>query len=664
MTPAELREQLYRHGFAPLPLNGKRPPMEEWTKKGGAGSEEIKSWSVSYPHCVNTGILTASVPALDIDIMDEEAAASVEHLAREHFGERGKFLVRIGQAPKRAIPFTTTTPFKKITLNVTAPNGTKGKIEVLADGQQIAVHGEHPDVHTPYRWFGGELWEVSVSELPHVGEAEMRAFVTSAGAMLEDEHGYKIAGKAEQKNAGDSADEGGAEGKSWGDCVNSILEGEALHDSIVVLAAKLASAGTAATAAIGFLRALLGASRAPKDERWRQRYDSIPRAVHSARAKFAQAAGDEAAELQWYGKETATAARLWLVDGMLPETGLGLISGQWGTYKTFVAIDLAAEVMVGLQFIGAPVARRGGVLFLAAEGAGEIPIRLRAVLQAKHAHSERVPFAWAAGCPALIDAKSAQALAAIAHKAHMQMLAEFDLPLALIIIDTIGTAAGYAKNGDENDAAIAQGIMGRLAALARDTGTLVLGIDHFGKAVETGTRGSSAKEAAADVVLALLGDRAISGSVSNTRLAVRKLRAGASGSEYPFGVRPAEVETANGETAGSLVVDWGAGVSAPKAADDWGRGKSLKLLRRIIMSLLVDLGTEIRPWADGPVVRGLAVEAVRAEFFKQAFAEGDPKAKQHTRRMAFARAMEAANDRGLIAVREVSGTEYVWLCRE
>jgi ABC-type cobalamin/Fe3+-siderophores transport system ATPase subunit len=68
-------------------------------------------------------------------------------------------------------------------------------------------------------------------------------------------------------------------------------------------------------------------------------------------------------------------------------------------------------------------------------------------------------------------------------------------------------------------------------------GCFVPGIDHFGKAVETGTRGTSAKEAAADVVIAMLGDRSIAGEVSNTRLAMRKRRSGPAGEEYAFTAR-------------------------------------------------------------------------------------------------------------------------------
>ena len=85
--------------------------------------------------------------------------------------------------------------------------------------------------------------------------------------------------------------------------------------------------------------------------------------------------------------------------------------------------------------------------------------------------------------------------------------------------------------------------MTALRITSQRTGALVVGIDHFGKVLETGTRGSSAKEGAADVVIALLADRELSGGVKNTRLAVRKQRDGVSGFEIPFTARMAETGT-------------------------------------------------------------------------------------------------------------------------
>ena len=194
-------------------------------------------------------------------------------------------------------------------------------------------------------------------------------------------------------------------------------------------------------------------------------------------------------------------------------------------------------------FAGREVVRQGGVLFVAAEGAYEIPIRLKGVVEQKLRPAalasgtvdlENLPFAWIEDCPNLQDNGDFDRLVETAKQAAQNIRDQFDLPLALIVIDTL-SAAGSFK--DANDAAEGQRIMNRLGELSRQTGAFVLAVDHFGKAVETGTRGSSAKEAAADVVLALLADREINGTISNIRMALRKLRGGKVGTETPFDLR-------------------------------------------------------------------------------------------------------------------------------
>ena len=278
-------------------------------------------------------------------------------------------------------------------------------------------------------------------------------------------------------------------------------------------------------------------------------------------------------ELFWHGKEYNRELRSWLVKDLILETGQGLASGQWGTAKTFTVLDLAASVMTITPFAGREVVRQGGVLFVAAEGAYEIPIRLKGVVEEKLRPAalasgilgqatvdlESLPFAWIEDCLNLQDNGDFNKLVETAKQAAQNIRDQFDLPLALIVIDTL-SAVGNFK--DANDAAEGQRIMNRLAELSRQTGAFVLAVDHFGKAVETGTRGSSAKEAAADVVLALLADREINGTVSNLRMALRKLRGGKVGTETPFDLR---VVNMGFET--TCVVEWMADRAPPQ-----GRG--------------------------------------------------------------------------------------------
>jgi hypothetical protein len=236
------------------------------------------------------------------------------------------------------------------------------------------------------------------------------------------------------------------------------------------------------------------------------------------------------------------------------------------------------------------------------------------------------------------------------------------LPLVLIVIDTVISAAAFAKSGDENDSAIGAKLMAALGTISRDTGTFVLGIDHFGKVAETGTRGTSAKEDAADVVLALLATKSIAGEVTNPRLCVRKRRGGPAGIEHPFTPKVVTVgEDEDGEPITSLTIEFGT-TAAPAASSDGTWTRSLRTLRRILRTLLADAGEDLSPFAGGPMVRAVRLDLVRAEFYKQyVSADGDRAKKKTASRQAFHRAVTAAKDRGLVAVREVDGTDFVWL---
>jgi hypothetical protein len=302
MTDAQAyRHVLFNAGYYPLPLYGKEPPIygKNNPRKGLRGwhklqdtitDEVIDMWSKMWPDAINTGCLCRLMPTLDLDILNEEAARAIEDFVRERFEERGYILVRIGLPPKRAIPFRAAMgPFKGFTINLIAPNGSEGeKVEFKADGQQLVVSGIHPDTGQPYRWFGGELGQTPQSELPDIREDEARALVDDIVEVLIRDFGYKRAPSRPPKGTnGTRPHEGGGGGdRDWQSLFENIRTGRELHDSLCTLAAKLIACGTNSGAAINQLRALMEASNAPKDERWRARVREIPEAVDSAVAKY------------------------------------------------------------------------------------------------------------------------------------------------------------------------------------------------------------------------------------------------------------------------------------------------------------------------------------------------------------------------------------------
>jgi Bifunctional DNA primase/polymerase, N-terminal len=251
MSPvAELRNKLLCAGYSPIPVIGKRPASIGWQEKLVTNADEIKLWDRVFPQASNTGILTKVTPTIDIDILNPEAAVAIEELARERFEERGFFLVRIGKAPKRAVPLRTDVPFKKIAQSFVSPCSSESdpeKIELLGDGQQVVVFGTHKDTGKPYSWHGGEPGKIKRADLPYVSAEEAQKFIEDAERLLVSEFGYKAIAARKKKPNGQG--EGGGS-DDWAHLARAILEGAELHDSICAVAAKLVASGMAEGAAV------------------------------------------------------------------------------------------------------------------------------------------------------------------------------------------------------------------------------------------------------------------------------------------------------------------------------------------------------------------------------------------------------------------------------
>lgn len=348
---------------------------------------------------------------------------------------------------------------------------------------------------------------------------------------------------------------------------------------------------------------------------------------------------------------------------MLPQIGTALLSGQWGLYKTFALLDLGAAVITGSPFAGHRVVRRGGVLVYAAEGASTFPKRLKGLEQCGKLPEEPQPFAWESTCPPLLRPGAFAELERQTREVEKRMVETWNVPLVLIAVDTLVAAAGFK---DESAAAEAQAALNVLNELAKRFQCCVLGVDHFGKVVETGTRGSSAKEGAVDAVLALLGDRKLSGEVSNTRMAVRKLRDAESGKEIPFTTRELKLGTdRDGDPITTKTIEWDMSSTPSRPRKKSGWSKSLATLGRSLNVTLRDQGRLVRPFGmEGPEVHAVDRESLRIEFYKSVLVESESDAKRlEAKKKAFNRSLNAAAEAELIGAREVNGVDMVWLVK-
>jgi hypothetical protein len=203
----------------------------------------------------------------------------------------------------------------------------------------------------------------------------------------------------------------------------------------------------------------------------------------------------------------------------------------------------------------------------------------------------------------------------------------------MIIIDTIVVSAGYPQSEAESDTVVTQAVMNVLKEVAHQLNCFMLGVDHHGKNIAAGTRGSSAKEASVDLVLACLADRNQSGSVTNTRVAVRKCRGGPQGQEFDFTVRKVEdpARDEDGDPITTLVIEWSTGPTAPPPPKDpWQQCRradqqtAVTRLKRVLMAMLAEHGVDRPISPNGRTARMIDRQIVRTEFYAETAADGTP----------------------------------------
>lgn len=364
-----------------------------------------------------------------------------------------------------------------------------------------------------------------------------------------------------------------------------------------------------------------------------------------------------ASRLIWHGGTEFEPPR-WLVKNLLPASGVALLAGQFASGKTFVGVDLSVSCALGLSFLGRR-GKQGAVLWIAAEGSGEVDGRLRAALISKGRDPrENIPFAWTGCSVQLSKPDGIQWLEQTIREGARDAVARFAKPLVLVVIDTLAAAFGLQ---DENDNAEAARAMKVLADLGNAHGVLVLPVAHLGKNAEAGVRGASAYGAGADAILNVIanGDPT-TGKVTSRALALGKSRRGPTGPIGRFELVPVLLgQDEDGDAVTSCAVTLSEGrpeVVTPKTG---GRGDVA--FHDALNEALAEAGGDHRVRSSGPVVRAVALSIVRNEFDRR-YATGEKDARKQT--AALRQAWKRALDRSISirqAVCETLGSiEMIW----
>lgn len=182
----------------------------------------------------------------------------------------------------------------------------------------------------------------------------------------------------------------------------------------------------------------------------------------------------------------------WLIPGLLPAHGIGMLYGESGSYKSFLALDMALSLAFGIpgQWGAPPV--KNDVLFLAGEG----PVATAKKRWPAWMEWQNIEFRsdhrFFIGSEVPLYTDSA------AWENVKKDLAELKAKPALIVIDTM---TRLITGLDENSAKDASMVTKFMEQLARYYECFVLAIHHTGKDQNKGARGSSAFYANVDTVI-------------------------------------------------------------------------------------------------------------------------------------------------------------------
>lgn len=489
----ESRKALRAAGYDPIPVKGKAPGITGWQKFVGTTDKIIEGWE-KRPDEKSTGLLTERMPTLDIDIKDDKAATAVETLLIERFRDSGSVMTRFGNAPKRAIVFRADKPFKKITANLIAPDGSPGeKLELLGKGQQVVAFGIHPDTGKPYQWIAGEPGKVARDELPAITEAEARKLVDDAADLLVRDHGYK---RVRERPKSDGKTDSETASSDWGYLTGNILEGHELHDNTRDLAMKLVRSGMKGGAAVNFIRALMDKSDAKQDHRWLARRDDIKRLVADAEGKKTEPDATDKSELIYFNEAVSDeTSKNWLIKNVVAKAETSSWIGAPKTGKSALIIDLCYALAAALAaWRGFTIKQACGVIYFALERGDLVKRRLRG--HAKRDGGKDIPFALRKGILNLMDDACIDSIVATIEEAATRLGCD----VGLIVIDTFskGIAAG---GGDENKAADQNKVAANLRQVQERTGVHVALVGHTGKDESRGARGSNAHLGDVDVMV-------------------------------------------------------------------------------------------------------------------------------------------------------------------
>lgn len=236
-----------------------------------------------------------------------------------------------------------------------------------------------------------------------------------------------------------------------------------------------------------------------------------------------------------------TATPTWLIKGFLPKATLGVLYGESGSGKSFVALDICASIGRQIPWNGLrPAKTRCRVLYVVAEGVNGFTHRLSAYCHQAGIRADDLSVDIISDVtPNLMDPISVN---------HLINDIETKGPYDLIVMDTFAQVTPGANENSGEDMGRALGYCKKIANCAN---AMVLLIHHSGKDASKGARGWSGVHAASDVVFE------VSRFEEERRIRVTKSKDGLDDVDFGFSLIPVVLGIdEDGDDLSSCVVDY------------------------------------------------------------------------------------------------------------
>ena len=191
----------------------------------------------------------------------------------------------------------------------------------------------------------------------------------------------------------------------------------------------------------------------------------------------------------------------YILDGIIPRGDVGLMFGETGTYKTFIALSYALCVALNIPWMGRAVEHAGPVIYVCGEGTSGVWRRVKAWLDHHNAHlteGERPVSMDDVQRSGFVVSRTPVDISNTAKDSVMTQLISHCNALspypALIIIDTLSTNSSASEDSNDEIAAVIRNL--KTIATAYNCGVVL--IHHTGRKEKGRSRGAYALEANTD----------------------------------------------------------------------------------------------------------------------------------------------------------------------